>query len=186
MRKIKSILLAILVILSPIILCACNTKDTNNLQRDDFVGIAIYQNSTQNTKYNTIKDKPSLINNIISTEDNKIKYSEEIEFLFYIYNQSKITKSIKDEDFISNTKRSKCIAENNSFEISIERLFESTDILLYFIYKNNDGYYMVYQNEIKNINEENKTITLDLASNDFEKIIINLKINLSISETYTK
>lgn len=149
-----------------------------------FVGIAIYQNSVENSKWENIIDDESLINHLIETEDDKIVYDQDPEFLFYVYSQNEITNDTKDSDYISNTTKDKVILESQTLKFTIERLAEETDILIYFIYKIDDEYYLEFVKAQDNISNESETISLEIENDYFNQIELNLKINLSVKEEY--
>ena len=79
------------------------SKSNNEKDSKIFVGIAIYQKLDDNLNWSKFTAKPNAINNIISTENNKITLDEEPELLFYVYSQNEITTLTTDSDFISNT-----------------------------------------------------------------------------------
>ena len=162
---------------------ACSYSPSNS-SNSKFVGIAIFQSSVENSKWDNIKDDESLINHLIETDDDKIVYDQDPEFLFYIYTQNEITNNTKDSDYISNTTRDKVLLDNQTLTFTFERLAEETDILIYYIYKIDDEYYLEFIKSQDNISNESETISLDIDNDYFNKIELNLKINLSVKEEY--
>ena len=181
LRKITNMAMCFVIML---IVSACSQKSNNDEISPHFVGIAIFQSSTENTKWNTIRQDTSLINNIIETKDDKIMHSDDPAFLFFVYAQKLIDINTKDSDFISNTTRDQVLITNNTISFTLERIAEKTDVLIYFVYKNNDGYYLKFIKEQNNISEESKTITIDTNTSNFNTIEINLKTNLSTKKEY--
>lgn len=182
--KIKRIINIFLCVLLLFISSACSTKDTATESSAKFVGIAIYQNSTENSKWNNIKDDTSLINNMIETKDNKLVYSDNQEFLFYVYSQNEITSIFNDSDFISNTTRDVVEIKNNTLIFTLERIAENTDVLVYFIYKNDDGYFLKFIQEENNISKETETINMEINNPHFNKVQLILDVNLSVKKEY--
>lgn len=184
MKKLKSIIM-VLVMLSMVFVSACSKTNNNNETPDKtFVGIAIYQNSSLNKNYSKIPSNANYINKIISTEEDKILYEEDPEFLFYIYNPNEITGEINKDDFISNTTNLISL-EDNILNITMERIFEDTDILIFSIYKNNKGKYSLELiGEEKNITQAIQSFEFDFSHNKFDKIKLTLKTNMSINEKY--
>lgn len=146
-----------------------------------FVGIAFYQNSSENNKWSVVKNNKSIINNMIETKNNKIVYNENPEFLFYIYSQNEINLETKDSDYISNTTRNAVTLTDQTLTFTLERLAEDTDVLIYFIYKDKDSYYLKFIKEQEHITSESETILINLSNNKFTQISLTLKINLSVT-----
>ena len=181
LRKIiNAFLCLILIFLSS----ACSKKNKNITSESSFVGIAFFQNSTENAKWNNIKQDPSLINNIIETNDDKITYSDDPAFLFYVYTNESINKNTKDESFISNTTKDLIIIENSTITFNLERIAENTEVLIYFIYKIDEKYYLKFVKHQDNISEGSETIILDIDHEDLEKVKLVLNVNLSTKEEY--
>lgn len=178
-----SILFSFVIIFS---VSACSYNDNNNSEIvAEFVGITFYQKADKDNNYNRYKNSPAQINNLITTENNKIEYTEEVEYLFYFYSQTKISNNTKSSDFLSNTTTDNFKIENNNLNISIERINEPTDVLIYFIYKNEDGsYYLSFQKEATNLNSEETELVLDITSAEFNKIHLTLNTNLTSTKNY--
>lgn len=185
MKKLKSIIM-VLVILIMVFVSACSKTNNDNNETSDktFAGIAIYQNSSSNKNYSKIQSNANYINKIISTEDDKILYEEDPEFLFYIYEPNGITDGINKDNFISNTTNLISL-EDNILNITMERIFEDTDILIFSIYKNNKGKYSLELiGEEKNITQAIQSFEFDFIHNKFDKIKLTLKTNMSVNEKY--
>ncbi len=184
MKNIKQIITLILIsFLLPFSLVACsdNSDDNNKL----FVGVAIYQKQENNLNWAKFNAKPNAINNIISTEDNKIKLEDELEPLFFVYSINEIPSTIKDSDFISNTTRDKVKLNNNTLSFRLERIIEDTEILIYFIYKLESGDYYLEYKEIKtNISKSTEMFELSIINDNFSKINLTLETNLTINDEY--
>ena len=181
----KKLLKYISIAMSFVLLFLVSACTNNNSDPDiDFVGIAIFQNSVENNKWNSIKQDKTLINNIIETKDNKIVYDADPEFLFFIYSQESISSYTKNSDYISNTTRDEVEITENKIKFTIERIAEDTDILIYFIYKIDGEYYLKFVKEAENISSDSKTIILDIDNDHFDKIELNLEINLSTKKEY--
>ena len=121
---------------------------------------------------------------MIETKDNKLVYSENQEFLFYVYSQNEITSIFNDSDFISNTTRDVVEIKNNTLNFTLERIAENTDVLVYFIYKNNDGYFLKFIQEENNISKETETINMEINNPHFNKVQLILDVNLSVKKEY--
>ena len=100
MKNLKNILAIFMILILPFSFIACSNKtDNNDKSTKIFVGIAIYQKLNGSLNWSKFNEKPSTVNNIISTKNNKIILDEDPELLFFIYSQNEITGSTKDENF---------------------------------------------------------------------------------------
>lgn len=186
MKHLKLILSIIFSIFITLSVSACSKNDDDDfVDNTEFVGIAFYQKAEENNYYSRYKKNPAQINDLIVTRNNEIAYTEKIDYLFYFYCKNKISSSTKSSDFLSNTTASNFKIENNSLSLSIERISEPTDVLIYFIYKNEDGSYKFsFQKEVTNLNAENTEIELEISNEDFSKIHLTLSTNLTSSKNY--
>ena len=178
--KFKKLITFVLCMLISLFSTACLSANQKN-SNPYFVGVAFYQSSHENNKWNTVKNNTSIINNMIETKDDKIVYNENPEFLFYVYSQNAISPNTEDRDYISNTTRKPVTLSNKILTFTLERLAEETDILIYFIYKDKNSYYLKFIKEQANITNESETITLNISDKDFTQIRLTLKINLSVT-----
>lgn len=169
-----------------LILCFSCSCTPNNPTYDDanLVGVAIYQNAPENNKWNVVENNKSIINNLIETKENKIVYNENPEFLFFIYSQNILNNSSKNTDFISNTTRDNVYFEDSILTFNIERIAEPTDILIYFVYKENNTYYLKFIKEVNNISNEIASIVLKTKHPNFTAINLTLSTNLSVKKEY--
>ena len=182
--KIKNLITGLMCILAIFVSSACSPANINKEPKYEFVGIAIYQNSKENTKWINVKNDPSLINNMIETQDDKIVYKDEPAFLFYLYTQAAISTSTLNDSYISNTTRDEVTINNNTINFKMERIYEQTDVLIYFVYKNKDSYHLNFIKEQDNISNESETIVIDIENESFNKVKIDLEINLSTKKEY--
>lgn len=184
MIKFKKIISLLICVIAVVFVSACSPDKNNASSQSEFVGVAIFQNSIENTKWKAINKDKTLVNNIIETNDNKIIYSDDPAFLFYVYTQDSIGLETKDSSFLSNTTREKVLISDNKITFTFERLAEDTDILIYFVYKTTDGYYLKFIKSEDNISQDSETILLDIQHSNFTQVELNLKINLSINDKY--
>ncbi len=182
--KLRKIINAMLCFVLIITTSACTPKTDENRTDSNFVGIAIYQNSPENIKWNNIKQDPSLINNIIETKDDKILYKEEPEFLFYVYTQNIINLNTNDNNYLSNTTRNPTTITDAIIKFNLERIAENTDVMIYFIYKINNEYYLKFVRAEDNISNEITSIIIDIDHKYFNKVEILLELNLSTKKEY--
>ena len=184
MKCLKTILIVLLVAFLPFLYSACSNKDDNKDSKV-FVGVAIYQKLDGNLNWEKFSNKPNAVNNLISTQDNKIALDEEPELLFFVYSQNTITSSTTDENFISNTTRDEVTIKNDSLSFRLERIIEDTDIMIYYIYKLKNGdYYLEYKDTKSGLSKETEYFELDLTNNTFSKIKLTLETNLTIKDEY--
>ena len=186
MKKINNILAILMILILPFSIAACS-KETEKRNNDTkiFVGIAIYQKLNENLNWSRFNEKPSTINNIISTKDNKIILNENPELLFYIYSQNKITESTIDENFITNTQKETVLIKDNSINFTMARIIEDTEILVYYIYKLEDNsYYLEYYGKKENISKDSESFDFDISHKLFSNIKLSIKKNLSIKKEY--
>lgn len=183
MKKLKSIIM-VLVMLSMVFVSACSKESQEDEPTKTFVGVAIYQNVSSNKNYSKVQANANYINKIISTEDDKILYDEEPESLFYIYNPNGITSKINKDSFLSNTE-SLISIENNILNITMEKILEASDVLIFSIYKNDKGNYSLELiSEKKDITKSSQSFEFDFSHSDFNKIKLTLKSNMTINEKY--
>lgn len=184
MKCLKTILIVLLVAFLPFLYSACSKKDDNQ-ESKVFVGIAIYQRLDGNLNWEKFNNKQNAVNNLISTQNNKIALDEEPELLFFVYSQSTITSNTTDDDFISNTTRDKVTIKDDSLSFRLERIIEDTDIMIYYIYKLKNGdYYLEYKDTKTGLSKETEYFELDLTNNTFSKIKLTLETNLTIKDEY--
>lgn len=184
MIKIKRFINITLCFVMAFLFAACSDKNNDSTASTTFVGIAVFQNSIENTKWESVNKDKTLINNIIETKDNKISYTADPAFLFYVYTQNEINSNTQDSEFISNTTKDIVSISNRKISFTFERIAEDTDILIYFIYKTSDGYFLKFIKEQSNISSSSETISLDIESDNFDTVELNLKVNLSVKEKY--
>lgn len=184
MKRFKIIIAVLISIILPFSFSGCSKSETENDTRI-FVGLAIYQKLDGDLNWSKFKAKPSAINNIISTEEDKIVTSEEPELLFYVYTQNEITSKTTDSDYISNTTKDEVTIKNNKINFRFERMIEDTEILIYYIYKlEDDTYYLEYKEIKSNIKNNTENFELDITHSLFTKINLTLETNLSIKKEY--
>lgn len=168
----------------PFSLLACS-KPNDEKDTKIFVGIAIYQKLDNNLNWSKFTAKPNAINNIISTENNKIILDENPELLFYVYTQNEITSKTSDSDFISNTTKDTVSIKDSKINFRFERMLEDTEILIYYIYKLEDNtYYLEYKESKSDITKETENFELDITHDLFSKIKLTLETNLTIKKEY--
>ena len=173
-----------MIAIFPFSFSACS-KQNNKTNTKVFVGIAIYQKVENNLNWSKFTAKPSAINNLISTENNKIKVDENPALLFYIYSQNKITTATTDDTFISNTTKDKVSIKDNTISFRFERIIENTEILIYYIYKLEDNsYYLEFQDTKTNISNSTEMFEIEIKHNLFSKIKLTLETNLTIKDEY--
>ena len=184
MKRFKIIIAVIISIILPFSFSGCSKPETENDARI-FVGLAIYQKLDGDLNWSKFKAKPSAINNIILTEEDKIVTSEEPELLFYVYTQNEITSNTTDNNYISNTTKDEVTIKDNEINFRFERIIEDTEILIYYIYKLEDNTYYLEYKEIKNnIKNNTENFELDITHSLFSKINLTLETNLSIKKEY--
>jgi len=184
MKRFKIIIAVLISIILPFSFLGCSKSETENDARI-FVGLAIYQKLDGNLNWSKFKAKPSAINNIISTEEDKIVTSEEPELLFYVYTQNEITSNTTGSDYISNTTKDEVVINDNKINFRFERMIEDTEILIYYIYKLEDNTYYLEYKEIKsNIKNNTENFELDITHSLFSKISLTLETNISIKKEY--
>ena len=184
MKRFKIIIAVLISIILPFSFSGCTKSETENDARI-FVGLAIYQKLDGDLNWSKFKSKPSAINNIISTEEDKIVTSEEPELLFYVYTQNEITSNTTDSDYISNTTKDEVTIKDNKINFRFERMIEDTEILIYYIYKlEDDTYYLEYKEIKTNIKNNTENFELDITHSLFSKINLTLETNLSIKKEY--
>lgn len=182
MRKIKSLISILISVIIAGFVVGCK-KDTNDtLENKDLYGIAIYQNSNENTNWSTYEKKPNKLTNLISTVDGKISYPDEPEFLFFVYS----SKPINDQtnNYISNVTFTNPEIIDNTLTISMEKIRESTCVLICYIYKNKDNFTLEFIQKETMSADEDKSFELNIDNPNFNKIKLNLKINLSTKKEY--
>ena len=184
MKRFKIIIAVLISIILPFSFLGCSKSETENDARI-FVGLAIYQKLDGDLNWSKFKAKPSAINNIISTEEDKIVTSEEPGLLFYVYTQNEITSSTTDSSYISNTTKDEVTIKDNKINFRFERMIEDTEILIYYIYKLEDNTYYLEYKEIKNsIKNNTENFELDITHSLFTKINLTLETNISIKKEY--
>lgn len=183
MKRIKIIFALIITTILSISFTACSK--TNEPSKKKFVGIAIYQKIDNNLNWSKFNAKHSSINNIISTNNNKIDVDEDPTLLFLIYSQNEITQNTNDSDFISNTTRDKVELKDNTLSFRFERIIEDTDILIYYIYKLENGdYYLEFKDSKSNITKETEILELVIENSNFTNVKLTLETNLTIKDEY--
>ena len=185
MKNLKSIFVILLATIIPFSFSACSKNKPKETEIKKFVGVAIYQNLNNQLNWSKFIEKPNAINNIISTENDKIVVDENPELLFYVYTQNEITSQTIDSDYISNTTRNDILIKDNQITFHIERIFEDTDVLIYYIYKlENATYFLEYQTTKTNINAESESFDIDITHDLFSTVELKLETNLSIKKEY--
>ena len=186
MKNLKNILAIFMILILPFSFIACSNKtDNNDKSTKIFVGIAIYQKLNGSLNWSKFNEKPSTVNNIISTKNNKIILDEDPELLFFIYSQNEITGSTKDENFITNTQKETVSIKDNSINFTIARIIEDTEILVYYIYKlENNSYYLEYYGKKDNVSKDSESFTFEISHDLFSNINLKLEKNLSIKKEY--
>lgn len=182
MKKLKSIIM-VLVMLSMVFVSACSKESKEDEPTKTFVGVAIYQNISSNKNYSKVQANANYINKIISTEDDKILYDEEPASLFYIYNPSGITSELNKNSFISNTENIINL-KDNVLDITMERILEASDVLIFSIYKNDKDSYSLELISEEDINQTSQSFEFDFSHDKFNKIKLTLKTNMTTNEKY--
>lgn len=174
-----------MITILPLSLLACSKNKEKETETKIFVGVAIYQNLNNQLNWSKFKENPNSINNIISTENNKITLDENPELLFYVYTQNEITSSTSDSDFISNTTKDTVSIKDSKINFRFERIIEDTEVLIYYIYKHKDNsYYLEYKESKSDISKETENFELDITHDLFSKIKLTLETNLTIKNEY--
>lgn len=161
---------------------ACKPKEEEPEPKPIY-GIAVYQKDNADKMWNTYLSKPNKINNLILTENDEIIYDDMPSLLLFVYSKSEITPESKPEDFLTNTTMSNPIIDNNKIEFEIEKGLEVKEILIYYIYKSEETYYLVFAKHETNITDSSQ-IELEPENNLTTKIKVTLKNNLSTTEKY--
>lgn len=183
MKKIKSIISLVLSAIFVIFISGCKEKEEENNHKDLY-GVAIYQKTNDNKNWNTYSKKPNKINNLFSTEDGEIDYFEETEFLFYVYAKNAITPETYAEDYISNTTIISPKISDNILTITMERIAETSEILIFYIYKTEDNFIAEYVKNEKISSGTDAIIELEFNNENFSKIKLNLMQNISTNKKY--
>lgn len=184
MKKYKNILHIVLSILIVILSVGCSNKKTEDEEYKELFGIAIYQKTNENQNWIAFNKKPNKINNLFSTENGEIDYYEETEFLFYIYTKNAINPETNPYDYISNTTIVSPKISENILNFSMERIMETSEVLIFYIYKTEENFVAEYVKNEKISSETDAVIELDFHNENFSKIKLTLALNLSTNKQY--
>lgn len=185
MKNIKHFICLVLsaAITFAMIGCGKTTKD-EAVEYLDIYGIAIYQNSPENKNFSIYSQNPKRASNLISTINERIVYAEEPEFLFYVYTKNPINLETKSSDYISNTTIEQPTISNNAITFSLERIKESSSILIFYIYKNKNNFMLQFIRQEDILQDSDELIEFELNNMNFSKVVINLRRNISIKNEY--
>lgn len=184
MKKFKSIISLALSAIFVIFMTSCSKKSSDDEEYKELFGVAIYQKTNENQNWNTYNKKPNKINNLFATENGEIDYYEETEFLFYIYTKNAINPETNPYDYISNTTIVSPKISENILNFSMERIKETSEVLIFYIYKTEDNFVAEYVKNEKISSETDATIEFDFHNENFSKIKLTLALNLSTNKQY--
>lgn len=171
------------MIISTSVCCSCKpNQDDKNIKRD-FYGVAFYQKIDGDSSWSTIKNKPSKATNLITTVDDEIIYSDFPATLFYVYSKTTITQNTDANCFTTNTTINQTLIKDNQICFEIEKILECSEMLIYFIYKSNNSYYLSFISYETNITNGTE-LEFQLQDNAISKVKITFKDNLSKNEKY--
>ena len=182
MKKFKNILCCFMCAMLSFMLCSCKeTPAEESTSTTQAVGYLVYQHATTSNRYETIKTNPNKITEIITITNDTVTADN---FVFYLYSADafasgteniKTNTTIKDEQITQTT-----------LSVRFELALETTEALLFIIYKNPDGtIFYEYDREITNISFSPIQETINLDENTHvNKIEVSFEKNLSIQEEY--
>lgn len=183
MKKIKSLISITLCIILMLFISGCKNKNDKETYKELY-GIAIYQKTNENKNWSTYSKKTNKLSNLITTTNGEIVYNEDPGFLFYVYSKSEITADLSANEFLSNTTINSPTISNNTLTFEMEKIKESSQILICYIYKNKDNFTLEFIQKENTTPDANETIELEINNPNFSKIKLNLLINISIKNEY--
>lgn len=161
---------------------ACKPKEEQPEPKPIY-GIAVYQKDSHDKMWNTYLEKQNKANKLILTENDLIVYEDIPSLLLFVYSKSEITPESKPEDFLTNTTMKNPIIGNNKIEFEIEKGLEVNEILIYYIYKSEETYYLVFDRHLTNV-ADGTALELKPENSSISKITIKFRNNISTTEKY--
>ena len=174
MKKLNKLFLVVMSVLCLVAFAGC--KDDNpppETASSQAVGVIVYNNTPENSNYNSLKENLSKINELVTVSNGELSTTD--NFLFYYYSPN---ATLEDKDSVkTNTTTKNATISGNQHSVEFEVVYEATDVLIFIIYKDSNGNYSFeFEREIISINSSNLTpVSIYFEDN---KVITNLSINL--------
>ena len=149
------------------------------------IGIVVYNKTPANETYNSIKETPSKISELVSVSNGEILTID--SFLFYYYSPSMTlenTESIK-----TNTTTKNAMVSNGEHSVDFEVVLEATNVLIFVVYKDDNGNYSFeFEKEITSLDEITPTlVSININNNsDITKLNLKLAKDILVEEEYQR
>jgi len=159
-------------------------SNININEKYKFIGIAIYQNTPYNDYFYEFNSNDSYKNEVLNSINNNSVLGSEFLSIVYFYDSN----SLSNQSYISENIVYFITKHENILQFDIEVIFETTDVLAYVIYIDNNNNYIFKLVGTSKFTENSENINFEFSTpilkEDINQIKIRLCKDLSTNLTY--
>ena len=186
MKILNKILCLTLCCFCAVLFCSCKAKEEQGSKqtKTEAIGFIVYQKSSESEHFNKLLATPTKITEYFEIKDNTA--TAKSNHLFYLFSTDAFetgTKTIK-----TNTTTKDIISANKTLSLKFELALETSEAIVFIIYKHPDGTYTYeFDKTIKNISTNPIESTINLEDNShITKMNITFAKNISEQEEYQR
>lgn len=184
MKIINKILCLTLCCFCTILFCCCKSKDepASEKNKTEAIGFIAYQKTSESEHYNKLLTTPSKITDYYEIKEDVATVRS--NHLFYLFS----TDTFKTSSVKTNTTIKDAIIDNKTLSVKFELALETSEAIIFIIYKHPDGTYTYeFDKIIKNISTSPIEMLINLEDNSYvTKMNITLAKNISEQEEYQR